>query len=520
MSLSESQTYTVTLSGRELALRRRQAMSSLGKSAIRGASQKSSTGSEHQKKSAQHVDRTGGQDWPFSPMPASASQDHEVCGPECGCETKKPEPAAGALGNLVRGDISSRTLARMRREAASKSGKAGQQRVAKAVQVAQHLPASQLFSALSSGPSGRQVAMQRRLEQSLLGRASHRHASSSSAYSGQSSATMPAAKVEIGHTLSGQLVTGQLPDNDPKVTGNFPGLCQRVTGTEYLSVEPFKTFCSQTPNPKPRKVSVMSIRQDLSVTGADASSESRVTGDARNFSVSVTGTDHMSLAKTSPRQSASQAQSVTSIRPTHATIPASFVTGERPGAGGEGITGDERGACQPISGTPYLGDDNRPSYCAPSASAGAAMPKGSREQADKKVITGSSFQTERITGALTKADGVITGTPEFRHADPAPRAAADTSALQAAQRVTGEGSQAGTQVTGDAWHSQSRVTGTEGGSVMGRNPSMRGQSRGQGMNASQFKGVERQTAPQSPMTGSAGNTGRGAVVTVSGGARG
>ncbi|MFZ9081152.1 MAG: hypothetical protein ACO2ZU_00620 [Burkholderiaceae bacterium] len=43
---------------------------------------------------------------------------------------------------------------------------------------------------------------------------------------------------------------------------------------------------------------------------------------------------------------------------------------------------------------------------------------------------------------------------------------------------------------------------------------------GQGMNASQFKGAERQTAPQSPITGSAGNTGRGAVVTVSGGARG
>jgi hypothetical protein len=92
MSLSESQTYTVTLSGRELALRRRQAMSSLGKSAIKGASQTSSTGSEHQRKSAQNVDRAGVQDWPFSPMPARASQDHEVCGPECGCDSKSPSP--------------------------------------------------------------------------------------------------------------------------------------------------------------------------------------------------------------------------------------------------------------------------------------------------------------------------------------------------------------------------------------------------------------------------------------------
>ncbi|MGA1527139.1 MAG: hypothetical protein ACO33Y_04175, partial [Burkholderiaceae bacterium] len=152
MSLSESQSYTVTLSGRELALRRWQAMSSLGKSAVRGASNKSSTGSEYQRKSAQNLDQAAGQNWPFNPMPvresqASESQAHEACGPECGCDSNKSEPAVSAGGPLVRSDISSRTLARMRREAASKTGKAGQQRVAKAVQVAQHLPASQLYSA-------------------------------------------------------------------------------------------------------------------------------------------------------------------------------------------------------------------------------------------------------------------------------------------------------------------------------------------------------------------------------------
>jgi|GEM_PF-2562472 hypothetical protein len=68
MSLSELQSYTVTLSGRELALRRRQAMSSLGKSAVRGASHKSSTGSEHHRKSAQNLDQAAGQSWPFNPM--------------------------------------------------------------------------------------------------------------------------------------------------------------------------------------------------------------------------------------------------------------------------------------------------------------------------------------------------------------------------------------------------------------------------------------------------------------------
>jgi hypothetical protein len=49
---------------------------------------------------------------------------------------------------------------------------------------------------------------------------------------------------------------------------------------------------------------------------------------------------------------------------------------------------------------------------------------------------------------------------------------------------------------------------------------MRGQPRGAGVNAIAFRGIERPGVPDSVITGSAGNTRRGAVVTVSGGARG
>ena len=99
--------------------------------------------------------------------------------------------------------------------------------------------------------------------------------------------------------------------------------------------------------------------------------------------------------------------------------------------------------------------------------------------------------------------------------------AATETALSAAQRLTGEGSQAGRSVTGDAWNAMSKVTGTEGPSSLSRNLSERGEPRGMGMNAMRFREVvEHPPVPDSRITGSSGNTGKGSLVTLSGGARG
>jgi hypothetical protein len=121
---------------------------------------------------------------------------------------------------------------------------------------------------------------------------------------------------------------------------------------------------------------------------------------------------------------------------------------------------------------------------------------------------------------VNKASGLITGTPEFRHRDAAAKEAEEAEAITAARRLTGEGSQAGPAITGDAWNAATRVTGTEGASTLSRNVALRGQPRGAGVNAQQFKELERPEVPESRITGSAGNTGRGAIVTLSGGARG
>jgi hypothetical protein len=218
-----------------------------------------------------------------------------------------------------------------------------------------------------------------------------------------------------------------------------------------------------------------------------------------------------------------------------AVIPATVVTGDRPGAGGSQVTGDERGACGPISGTPYLGPDNMPAQCEVSDRFRArdadqrppaprdfsiSIPARQARERQSGIVTGNGFGSSRITGPINKADGLITGTPEFRHGDQVRRPREDEQAVPAARRLSGEGSQQGRRVSGDAWDGDTRVTGTEGSSSLARNPSMRGQPRGAGVNAIAFRGIERPGVPDSVITGSAGNTRRGAVVTVSGGARG
>ena len=114
----------------------------------------------------------------------------------------------------------------------------------------------------------------------------------------------------------------------------------------------------------------------------------------------------------------------------------------------------------------------------------------------------------------------MTGTPEFRHVGAAAQQSEQAEAIAAARRLMGEGSQAGVRITGDAWNAQSRVTGTEGASSLARNMSMRGEPRGAGVNAQQFREIERPEVPESRITGSSGTTGKGALVTLSGGARG
>ncbi|MFZ5573721.1 MAG: CsoS2 family carboxysome shell protein [Pseudomonadota bacterium] len=355
-------------------------------------------------------------------------------------------------------------------------------------------------------------------------------------FGGLCNATGP-RKVGAAQTLAGRTVTGTEVGASPKLTGDEMGGCKPVTGIDYVGAQAACT--GSTPVAPVAKVAVDQTWRGQPVTGSYVGRSSKVTGDESGGCAPISGTPYIGRSQYSGFCAAPDLTEQEARIRTSAIIPATAVTGDRPGAGGSVMTGDERGACEVVSGTPYVGADNTVGQCAtsgrfvsrprtwvepvqPPAPMDFSIASPARQAWERRYadVTGTGYNSERITGPVNKADGLITGTPEFRHRDAASLQAEQQAAIAAARRLTGEGSQAGRPITGDAWHAQSRVTGTEGASSLARNMSMRGNPRGAGANAQVFREVERPDVPESRITGSSGNTGKGAVVTLSGGARG
>lgn len=366
-------------------------------------------------------------------------------------------------------------------------------------------------------------------------------------------ATQPGpAKVSAMQTLGGRTVTGSEVAPSPKLSGDESYGCLPVTGVDYIGTQQLAAFCEAPPAiPPVAKVSVDQTWRGLPVTGSLPAPSAKVTGAEAGACAPISGDTYFGQGQYA---AACPAPALTAQRdriPDSATISARALTGDCPGAGGSVMTGDERGACEPITGTPYVGADNIPVSCATSGrflQRNRQIEQPQRADAPREfsiltpghaslgrdrghVITGNLMGSERITGPINKAGGLITGTPEFRKADLLryqgqqhvllqAQQEQQHAALRAAQRLSGEGSTQGPRISGDVWLEKSRVTGTEGPFSQVRNLSMRGDPRGQGRNAASYRDLERPDVPMSPITGSSGNSGRGATVTVSGGARG
>ncbi|WP_408033535.1 CsoS2 family carboxysome shell protein [Tepidimonas charontis] len=530
------------------------------------------------------------------PVTTPAGSFNGGCGCGCGGAVCRAEASSvGGAGDAPRASVpapTGRALARARREALARDGKNGIQRVSQAARLVATLPQADWKAVLDKGATGRQLAMQRRLVQSLSGRVATA-ATPSSRPSGRirprPAASLSTSGVEESRTLQGQRVTGLNLSRSPRVTGDEHGACRLVTGDEYLGADHYEAACEQIPVPEAAKVVSSQTLGGNSVTGPAMRAGSRITGNETGLCRGITGTQYLSgediaLCMTErPRQpqkvsvmSSRGGQAVTGTavatpvpevtgaeagreRTITGTQYARFLqtnvisghsgrqpatwrpqsaTGDTPGVGGGDITGDERGACEPVTGTPYIGPDNLHASCTvssrwltrfPQANSAPAVeppsdfsvrsPARLARERREAVVTGIPSQADdRITGPGNKAGGLVTGTPEFRHRKGgAPEWNAQKSS---AYRLTGEGSQSGVRITGDAWGSTGRVTGTEGPSAAARNPSLRGQPRSVGTHARAHRDLPRADVPASPVTGSSGTTERGAVVTVSGGARG
>lgn len=358
-------------------------------------------------------------------------------------------------------------------------------------------------------------------------------------------------KVQTSHTSAGGAVSGTPLGRSSKVSGAEQGACKRVTGSDFLSAEEFSSFCRAEPFQPPAKVGVSRTLKGQDVSGTPMGRSSSVTGDEYGACKPVTGTSYIG---------ADQYADFCATRVAAEAINRARLgrnaelTGIQPGPDLK-LTGNARGECQNVSGSPYMGEVQQATACdrpamathyrarSPETASNAAgitgnsmdalgsrqpgdfsvvSPARSAQDSEAQRITGSAYGgSGRITGSLARATGLVSGTPEFRYRD-----SADTAPVVAAapeptpERITGEGRER--SVTGDAWDRGGRVTGTEGLSAARRNPTQRGEPRSTGPTASAraFRETEHPALAPSRVTGSSGSSMTGAAVTLSGGARG
>ena len=372
---------------------------------------------------------------------------------------------------------------------------------------------------------------------------------------------MTPAKVGVDASDKGQRITGNLVDRSERVTGNEPGSCQRVTGSQYAR----GTLCGGAPEKAPMMHTLAGHTLTATRTGGLAQGP-KLTGDDHGGCLPVTGTEYFGrehFAESCPSTPAIVAPSAMKVglSQTPHGLP---VSGTMVGRSIR-VTGDEPGSSLAISGTPYAGSEQMDAPCGcqheapapvdmaqmmaprfrgpanqPRAMAMTMRPTDPRPESFSVAspageargrITGTGYGgAGRITGPVNMASGLVSGTPEFRYTDDfgqmvgqmrgAMPVMAPVAADVQAERITGEGREAGARITGDDWARSGRVTGTEGRWAQSRNPTLRGANRAMGGGAWANKAIERPEVPMAKVTGSSGNAGKGAVITVSGGARG
>ncbi|MCP9771764.1 CsoS2 family carboxysome shell protein [Synechococcus sp. Tobar12-5m-g] len=370
-------------------------------------------------------------------------------------------------------------------------------------------------------------------------------------YVGSDSTATPGkapAKVGQVHTLRGTGITGTLVGRSDKVTGNEPGTCRRVTGDEYIGSQQYDNFCGARPEAEAAKVSFSLTNKQLVVSGTSTGRSSKVTGDEPGTCKAVTGTPYAGLEQAGEWCAPSAVNTIRQRTPMGRGTPGPRLSGIQPGIGGV-MTGASKGACEPLTGTPYVGVDQYNEACAVAQSPAADFPqplepqpwqqfsvqspaRAAQQQPERSgAVTGTRYETSaRITGPFDLAGDKVTGTEQFRFDRRAPHYAGAAMNVPAkapvsvdedsrpVSRVTGEGISAGLHITGDDWDRGKRVTGTEGVSARRRNPTRTGPMPA--MAGVQPKRNEEVTKPVSRVTGSSGNTDQGSLITVSGGARG
>lgn len=420
------------------------------------------------------------------------------------CEVVFTDPSA--LGSLT---PAIRKLCRNRRKIIASRGKAGVVKTRRATGGAGHTMLTNVL--LDENADSRDVARQRRSAISQMGRGNQPKSRPSRP---PRQKTVP-PKVEVGTTLSGSEVTGTQVERTTRVTGNEPGTCRTVTGTEYIGTEQFTNFCETRPERPAPKVGNSITASGSSVSGTEIGRSVKVSGDEQGSCQTVTGSEYLGserfadfcdnkgLNKPAPKVVSGHSQqrgiTITGVdearrnRTTGTEIGADrTITGsqyteaetrdlsrfssqrntmpgrmERPEtAGGSGVTGSEYSTYSAVTGSDY--SFSSPSFSYSRANGGSA---GEPAAVPQKVGVDTSCSGQRITGNLVDRSEKVTGNEHGsgrhltgsqygRNSCTQPSKMPSTHAF-AGGRLTGNRVEHDPKINGDGLSGCQPVTGTE-----------------------------------------------------------
>lgn len=454
-----------------------------------------------------------------------------------GMDAHRKGISSASLARQANPDISGRELARAVRERRSRAGAQGATSAQPARRRPRNAAEAQRVSGTRVGHSGKLTGDESGLCHGGITGTEYMAAEIFNEFC-QGEAPKAPVKVERSETLGGSRVTtGGRVGGGGKLTGAERGECRVVTGSEYLGREHFERVCDTTPSAGAGKVSQSQTHRGTVISGPRSSRSEKVSGNEKGTCRAVTGTPYAGFEQYEKFCSPEQQQETRRVAPLRPSGAGREISGMQPGIKGNRLTGAGEGACQSISGTPYLaatevkevcgavpakpGEGDFPQPLAASEPSSDALPAQAPQSPSR--VTGSGYEGQGpITGAFSMGRGKVTGTEQFRFGDRAGNVI--TVELEAGEpeaehssRVTGEGIDTGLRITGDDWDRGDRVTGTEGTSATRRNPTRRGPVSA--MPRAPEKREPQRERPSANVTGSSGGS-EGAAVTVSGGARG
>ena len=124
-----------------------------------------------------------------------------------------------------------------------------------------------------------------------------------------------------------------------KVTGDEPGTCKSITGTEYISADQALAYCG-TNTPAVRKVGRSQTLGGQPVSGVLVGRSEKVTGDEPGSGRQLTGDQYLGAEPPAPGQAPAKVSSLNTLR-------GIGVTGTHVGRSDK-VTGDEPGSCRSI----------------------------------------------------------------------------------------------------------------------------------------------------------------------------